>query len=133
MFIICAKGYWRYQRGQGGSANWFRISLDEVLAKIQLVVGIKQENEDSSNHQSKTYSFQKYFNATARRRMRNLKRALDKRKALLLPASVEGDSLYIMQNTRIPNEVKVGRSGVITKRKKRMEECQSFTITVHAF
>ena len=65
--------------------------------------------------------------------MRNLKRALDKRKALLLPASVEGDSLYIMQNTRIPNEVKVGRSGVITKRKKRMEECQNFTITVHVF
>ena len=42
------------------------------------------------------------------------------------------DSLYLMKNSEIPNQVKVGRSQDVTARRKNLDVSQNFNILVHA-
>ena len=57
--------------------------------------------------------------------MQNLKRKRSSQQ-------VTGDSLYIIQNDRIPHEVKIHRSGDVVKRCIALQGCQIFRVTVHA-
>ena len=42
------------------------------------------------------------------------------------------DSLYLMTNSLLPNDVKVGRSADVNSRRKNLEASQNFHILVHA-
>ena len=113
---------------QGKSANWFEVTLEEALEKIHLVVTapLPLAATDVPEEVSPTHVVQRTcFSAKARKRMRNLKR---KRYS----QEMTGDNLYIMQNTRIPHEVKIGRSCDVVKRYRQLQVCQNFRITVHA-
>ena len=46
--------------------------------------------------------------------------------------SKQKDSLYIMQNTRIPDEIKIGRSHNITQRRNSLMSGHNFNIEIHA-
>ena len=113
---------------QGKSANWFEVTLEEALEKIHLVVTapLPLAATDVPEEVSPTHVVQRTcFSAKARKRMRNLKR---KRYS----QEMTGDNLYIMQNTRIPHEVKIGRSCDVVKRCFGLQSCQNSRITVHA-
>ena len=42
------------------------------------------------------------------------------------------DSLYVMTNSLLPNDVKIGRSADVNQRRKSLEASQHFNILVHA-
>ena len=90
---------------RGKSANWFEITLEEAVHTIHTAL-IAPDCTDVTELPAK-YN----FGAKARLRMRNLKRTLEARRM------ATSDTLYIMQNTRIPNEVKIGRSWDVMKRR----------------
>jgi T5orf172 domain len=45
-------------------------------------------------------------------------------------APLKKDHLYAMQNSRIPNEIKVGRSHDPEQRARELQKCQNFTIQI---
>ena len=49
-----------------------------------------------------------------------------------VPKRKREDSLYVIQNTRIPGELKIGRSVNVTQRCNNLHRCQNFSVRVHA-
>ena len=45
---------------------------------------------------------------------------------------LRGDALYVMQNSRIQGEVKVGRSMNVNKRRQGLQGCHNFRMLIHA-
>ena len=73
----------------------------------------------------------RWFSAKARTRMRNLVSAL-KRRSVLTEASAPKDDLYILQNSRIPGEIKIGRSTLVSRRRNQLQAAQNFHMRIHA-
>ena len=114
---------------QGNSANWFEVPLEQVLEKIHILIcpalEVSETVPPKMSEAASLMIHRKCFCAKARRRMQNLKRTRPS-------PHIAGDSLYIMQNTRIPHEVKIGRSCDVVKRYRQLQACQNFRLTVHA-